>query len=197
MSKAIPESVADILLDCGFVRHSGKPALFLFEEPGAVTPAFYCDLLRKQGKVQLSGGIGLFFTKFEETWNEHISGEEKRIDGTLPIIMLISNYLELIDSGALRYYDLIDLRYSAQHIYNLARKLPASPIALDKALSKGILLDKPVSDYLHIFDYNDDENLYFRKSAHFVHWFIEQYPNFAHHMCQCLTQRQAQRLGLQ
>lgn len=153
-------------------------------------------MLRRQGKIQLSGGLGLFFREFEKIWSDSISKEERRIDATLPIGMLIDNYPELNESGALRYYDLEDIDYAARQIYDLTRRLPASPAALDKALAEGKLLGKPVSDYLHIFDYNKDDNLYFRKSVCFVHWFIENFPDYATHMRRCLTDRQLQRLGL-
>lgn len=196
MSKIARESVYDILAGCGFVAVPGKPGLFLVEEPRTVTPAFYCTLLRRQGKVQLSGGIGLFFREFEKIWSDSISREERRIDATLPIGMFISNYLELIESEALRYYDLEDLEDAARQIYDLTRRLPASPDAFDKALSESELLGGPVSNYLHIFDYNEDDDLYFRKSACFIHWFMETFPKFAEHMRQCLTGSQLRRLGL-
>jgi len=197
MSKIARESVYDVLSNCGFVRGPGKRGLFLIEEARTVTPAYYCSLLRKQGKVQLSGGLGLFFREFEEMWSDSISKEDRRIDATLPIGMLVDNYLELIDGAALRYYDLEDIKYAARQIYDFTSRLPASPIALDKALSEGELLGKPVSNYLHIFGYHEDDNLYFRKSVSFVHWFMEKFPHFAEHMRQCLSGPQLRRLGLQ
>lgn len=196
MSKIVRESVRDILSDCGFVTEPGKPGLFLVEEARTVTPAFYCRLLRRRGKVHLGGGVGLFFRDFEKMWSNSISREERRIDFTLPLIMLIDNYLELIDGDALGYYDLEDLDDPARQIYDLTRRLPASPNALDNALAEGELLGKPVSNYLHIFAYNEDDNLYFRKSSCFIHWFMENFPQFAEHMRQCLTGPQLQRLGL-
>jgi hypothetical protein len=196
MNKITRESVYDILSDCGFAAVPGKPGLFLVEEARTVTPAYYCSLLRRRGKVQLSGGVGLFFREFEEMWRDSISKEDRRIDATLPVGMLIDNYLELIDGAALRYYGLEDLKYAACQIYGLASRLPASPIALDKALSEGKLLGKPISSYLHIFGYHEDDNLYFRKSVCFVHWFMEKFPHYASHMRQCLTRPQLQRLGL-
>jgi hypothetical protein len=196
MSKIARESVHDILSSCGFVAAPGKAGLFLVEEARTVTPAYYCSLLRRGGRVQLSGGVGLFFREFEEMWSDSISKDDRRIDATLPLIMLIDNYLELIDSAALRYYDLKGIEYASCQIYDLINRLPTSPIALDKALSEGQLLGKPVSNYLHIFGYHEDDNLYFRKSACFVHWFMERFPHFAGHMRQCLTGPQLRRLGL-
>jgi len=196
MSTIVRNSVYDILSDCGFVAVRRKPGLFLVEEPQEVTPAFYCTLLRRQGKVQLSGGVGLFFREFEKMWRDSISREEARIDTTLPIGMFISNYLELIESAALRYYDLEDIDYAARQIHDLTRRLPDSLDAFDEALSDGELLGKPVSNYLHIFDYNEDDDLYFRKSACFIDWFMKTFPQFAEHMRQCLTGRQLKRLGL-
>lgn len=196
MSKIARDSVYDILSGCGFVREPGKPDLFLVEKPRTVTPAFYCRLLRRQGQVQISGGVGLFFREFEKIWSDSISREDRRIDATLPMGMLIDNYLELIEGDALGYYDIEDIEYTARQIYDLTSRLPASPIALDKALSERELLGKPVSNYLHIFDYHEDDNLYFRKSVCFVHWFMERFPHYAGHMRQCLTGRQLQRLGL-
>jgi len=194
MSKIVRESVHDILSNCGFVSEPGKPRLFLVEEPRTVTPAFYCTLYRRRGKVHLGGGVGLYFREFEEMWSASISKEERRIDFTLPIIMLIDNYLELIEGGALRYYDPEDIEDAASQIYNLASQLPTSPEALGKALSDRELIGKPVSNYLHIFDYNASDDLYFRKSVCFVHWFMERFPAYAWHMRQCLTSRQSQRL---
>lgn len=196
MSKIARESVHDILSNCGFISEPGRPNLFLVEKARTVTPAYYCSLLRKQGKVQLSGGLGLFFREFEDMWSSSISRDDRRIDATLPLIMFISNYLELIDGAALRYYDLEDIKHAARQIYDFTSRLPFSPIALDKALSEGELLGKPVSSYLHIFGYHEDDNLYFRKSACFVHWFMEKFPHFAEHMRRCLTGQQLQRLGL-
>lgn len=197
MNKITQEAVHDILSDCGFVAVPGKPNLFLVEEARTVTPAFYCRLLRRQGRVQLSGGAGLFFREFEKTWGDSISREERRIDYTLPIIMLISNYIELIEGNALRYYDLEGIGDAAYQIYNLIRRLPDSLEAFDKSLADGKLLGESVYKYFHIFDYHDSDSLYFRKSACFVHWFIEKYPQFSRRMRQSLTGRQLQRLGLQ
>jgi hypothetical protein len=148
------------------------------------------------GGGETGNPIGLFFREFEEMWSDSISREDRRIDTTLPVIMFISNYLELNDNAVLRYYDPEEIKYAACQIYDLTSRLPASPIALDKTLSEGELLGMPVSNYLHIFDYHEDDDLHFRKSVCFVHWFMESFPHFAEHMRQCLTGRQLQRLGL-
>jgi hypothetical protein len=191
------ESVDDILSNCGFVREPGKPGhLFLVEAPGTVTPAFYSMLFRRRGEAHLGGGVGLFFREFEKMWSDSLSREERRIDATLPLGMLIDNYLELIDAGTFRYSGLEGIEDAGRRIYDFTRRLPASPEAFDKALSEGKLLGKPVSDYLHIRGYNEDDDLYFRKSVSFVHWFIETFPQFAGHLRQCLTGSQLRRLGL-
>lgn len=197
MSKITRETVDDILSNCGFVKEPRKPNLFLVGKARTVTPAFYCRMLRKRGKVHLGGGVGLFLPEFETMWRDTISREDRRIDATLPLGMLIDNYLELIEGGALGYYELEDdIGGAAYQIYELASRLPASLDALDKALLDGELLGQPVSNYLHIFDYNKDDNLYFRKSVCFVRWFMEKFPQFADHLQQCLTARQWQRLGM-
>jgi len=192
------ESVDAILSNCGFIRESARPGrLFLVEEPRTVTPAFYCNVFRRRGKAHLGGGVGLFFRDFEKTWRDSLSQEERRIDATLPLGMLIDNYPELIEAGIFRYSDLEGIRDAGRRIYDFTRRLPASPDAFDKALSDGELLGIPVSDYLHIRGYNEDDNLYLRKSVRFVHWFMETFPHFATHLLQCLTSYQLRRLGLQ
>ena len=196
MTKVDQASINKVLLKNGFTRQQKKSDLFLIGEPRPVTPAYYCRIVRKQGKVRLGGAIGLFFSEFEVIWNLSLSNKERRIDLTLPIIMLIDNYRELIESDVFRYSGLVGIYNSVGRIYNLTSQLPNSMEELDEVLIEGSLIGKPVHDYLHIFDYYDDDNLYFRKSSSFVYWFIESFPQFAEHLRQCLTSCQRQRLRL-
>jgi hypothetical protein len=183
-------------VDSGFVRLSGNPTLFLVGQPKVVTPAFYCSIFKRAGAIQLGGGVGLFVHDFEIMWRDSLSKEDARLDATLPLIRLVDNYLELSDGGALRFYDIENIKIAGQQIYDLVRQLPSSLDELAEALEKGKLLDHPVSDYLHIFDYYDDGNIYFRKSSRFVYWFIDAFPQLSTQLLRCLSASQLRRLGL-
>lgn len=196
MTRILRDSVHEVLTSNGFVRYSGKYGLFLIGEARTVTPAFYCLVLRKRGEVRLGGGIGLFFSEFERTWAASLSMEDRRNDATLPLIMLIDNYPKLIEGGVLKYSGIPGVEEAARQLYDFVRRLPDTIESFSDALSRKNLLGIQISEYLHIFDYHDSDNLYFRKSKSFVYWFIEAYPQLTEQLCQCLSHRQRQRLGL-
>lgn len=184
------------LVESGFTKIIGKQNLFLTSNPSEVTPAFLCNVFRRNGKVSVGGAVGLYFTEFEELWEKSISKEERRIDATLPLVMLIENYRELDHAGVLRYLESSQLRVVMSHIHELISHLPNSIVDFEKSLIGNTLLGINISTYLHIFDYHSDDNLYFRKSICFVRWFMNNYPHLAEHLSKCLTTNQKERLGL-
>lgn len=181
----------------GFCRSSRTTKLFLIDDKSPITPAYYCLVNRKKGKVQFGGGFGTYFREFEQLWHDSLSREERKLDLTLPLIMSIDNYLELVDEEVFRFSDTFDeILDHALRIYNFCLKFPKSIEEFDKALMDGAMLGKRVSDYLHMFDYYESDNLYFRKSASFVRWFADAWPEQAPHMHRCLTSSQLERLAL-
>jgi hypothetical protein len=145
--------------------------------------------------VAIGGAVGLFFPEFESIWANSISKEENQIDTTLPIVKLIENFNCLIDSGILRYNELDSIGRSASIIYDFISFFPKSIDEFYEVLLCKELLGKSFSSYLHIVNYNDDDNLYYRKSVSFIYWFIKTYPQYSERMYECLSHDQQQRLG--
>lgn len=181
----------------GFHRSTVRPRLFLTDGGSTVSAAFYCGEVKRRGQIRFSGGVGVVFPEFEDKWNASLSKKEQREDSTLPLIMALDNFEYLIENRVFRYSNNFDdLLTSARHINVLCSKLPSSIDEFGSALGECRLLGKPVSEYLHIFDYHADDNLYFRKSSEFILWFLDRWPNLADQMYKCLSGAQQKRLGI-
>lgn len=180
----------------GFARSPFDERLFTINGTSLIAPAYYLNIVRKRNMIRLGGAIGLYFADFENEWRAFLSREERKIDATLPLIMLIDNYAQLININIFNYTnDTAEIYESAKEIYDLANLLPKTMRDFDGCLlSKEIVYHK-ISDYTHIFDYNNDKNLYFRKSVEFIHWFSRNHPEYAEHLFDCLTERQKKRIS--
>lgn len=169
--------------------------LFVVDCDLPVTPAYACNIISKKGKFILSGAIGIYVKEFESIWLGSLSSDERLIDRTLPVIMAIENYIELINLGVFdtinEFDDAIDLSLC---IYRFCKNFPASKNEFHKALISGQVVGRPVSEYLHIVDYFDDDNLYLRKSVAFIRWIDINWPELSQDMRRCLTRSQLRRL---
>lgn len=191
------KTILGLLEECGLARSPFDVGLFLVNGSKVISPAYRLNIVRKRGRVRFGGAIGLYFRDFEALWRTSLSSRERKIDATLPLVMLIDNYAYLIDRGVFDYTDRVEeLSVRAAAVCSLVRQLPQSIEEFDKCLLDKHILGKNISEYTHIFDYNDDFNLYYRKSVSFIGWFAETWPESAEHLRSCLTLRQLQRLGI-
>ena len=173
-----------------------RPNLFFTDKDRPIIPSYYRTILRKSGKPSLSGGIGLYFTEFEKEWRRLLTPDERRLDCTLPLITMIENFPILLEGGVFKPADnSIDLADRVIKIYDLCRELPRTVDEFCQCLQRSELLGRPVSEYVHIYDYFDNHNLYLRKSTSFVLWFTRASPHCASDMYQSLTISQRRRLG--
>lgn len=196
MSAINDPSVVAALQFAGFSPCARKSGLFLLNGDLPVTPAFLCLTIRRNRKIRLSGGVGLYFQEFECLWDESISKSEKRAGFTLPLIMDISNYMTLIDNHVFSFADEFEeIADHARHVYNLCLKLPCSIEEFDQILISRKLIGKNVHNYFHI-GYHEDDDIFFRKSVGFIRWFSNRWPEFSQHMHRCLTEYQLERLKL-
>ena len=193
LSKALVDAT---LQNVGFSK-SFRSDLFLLHPGSSVSPGYCRTIIRRAGEIKLSGGVGTYFPEFEDIWRRSLLTQERRLDYTLPLIMLVENFAELVDAGTLESVDNAnELTERCRSIYFLCEKFPKSIEDFCLILNKGEMVGKRFSDYLHIFDYFDDDSLYLRKSIAFIHWFIELWPNFEEKMYECLTAAQRRRLSV-
>jgi hypothetical protein len=186
-----------VLQASGFYRDSSASNLFLIDKSQPVTPAYRCRINRKGGRVQFGGSYGMYFLEFERTWRDSLTKAERKLDFTLPLVMLIDNYMELVENGVFTFSEcLSEVSQYASQLYRTCLKLPMSIGEFNIALIDQTMLGKPLSDYLHIFDYHADGDLYFRKSERFVRWFADTWPEQAQALYRCLTASQRKRLAL-
>lgn len=196
MTQSVIEQDVDVaIFNSGFNQLLGYNRLLLIGDMNVINPAFYCRLIKRRHQVRLGGGLGIFFGDFEHIWTKAISAKERKLDSTLPIVMLIDNFIELIDDRVFRYVDAPCIEHSLRKVYTLTLRLPRTLDEFVTVLETKTLLGKPLHSYLHIRDYNEDSNLYLRKSVEFVNWFVQTYPEFADKLIECLTPRQIERVG--
>jgi transposase len=137
----------------------------------------------------------LYFGDFEKGWRASLTTEERRNDATLPLIMLLDNFSELIGTDFFEYTDSeTSLRRHCETIYEICNRFPRSIDELDAALSRRELVGKPLAEFVHIFDYHNDRDLYFRKSVEFVRWFCRTWTSRCPRLLDCLTDRQRHRI---
>lgn len=183
------------LRQVGFSCLPTVPKLYLVNWDSDVSPAYYATPIRRRGKVQLGGGVGIYFREFEEQWNSAASRADLKTEFTLPLIMLIDNYLLLIRRGVFEFTNQADeVIEHASEIFGLCSSLPCSIEDFVQSLTLGKIGGKRISDYLHIFAYHENDDEFLRKSVGFVHWFINKWPQHAEALRKCLTQEQLMRI---
>jgi hypothetical protein len=162
----------DALRSVGFhscIKHRSN--FFLVSEDADLSPAFMCRLVKRGGYVRYGGTFGIYFREFERTWRSSLSPLDKRLDHTLPLAMLIDNYMGLIDDGVFEYIDVAAYaRPKSASIFRLCSRLPRSWPEFVNAVNENSLLGRPVSLYLHIAPYRGKDDLYAQKSIAFIKW---------------------------
>jgi hypothetical protein len=197
MMKLCQSSIISLIEMSGFHKSPTNKLFFLTEVDSEISPAYCLNIIKNRGKVRLGGALGLYFRAFELTWRDSLSAHEKSIDFTLPLVMLVDNFSGLLDGDFFDYSDEPEKMHSnACALRRLCADLPLSIAQFENAVKYCQLIGKPISDYLHITEYNTDENLYFRKSCSFLFWFAQQWPEAADSLDDCLDDHQKRRLRL-
>jgi hypothetical protein len=178
----------------GFFLVNRRNLVFLVGADSLISPAFVARITRQNNRVRLSGGIGLYFAEFENAWRRHARLRQATHAFTLPLILPVENFAELSENVFLLSDDVDDIKSSAQEVYELCRRLPASKTSFIEALRHGSLASKPLSDYLHVFPYHSSENVYFQKSAFFIKWLGNECPSSANHLLEALNEYQRSSL---
>lgn len=179
----------------GFIQCKDIPRLFLLAGDAVVSPAYYCAPVRKRRAVHLGGGVGLYFKEFEKTWNSELGKEGLRSGFTLPMIMIIDNYISLIDEDLFTFTnDYDEITRCCIVMREFCLQFPSSIEEFSQILVDKKIIDKNFSDYLHIFPYNDNDNLYYRKSVRFIQWFCKMHPELSPRLLDCLTEYQIRRV---
>jgi len=175
------------LVEAGFFCPWRKRNIFLVNESLEIAPAFIPRILRRDGRIQVSGGMGIFFNEFEERWRATLTKEEVKVDKTLPLIISIENFAELNDAGVFIYTDdSADVEKISNILFLHCSMFPKSVEELKSSISCCRILGKSVSQYLHYFSCFDDSNIYFKKSASFVFWLQMRWPELGEMLLSCV-----------
>jgi len=184
------KSVEICLLNAGFILDDIRNYVYIVEKNAKISPAFIPNVFSRKGRLQIGGGIGLYFDNFEKKRAETLSREERKIDRSLPMIIAIDNFIELIDAGVFRTVNSVDeIQNVADVIYEKCLGLPNSVEDFSRCLEFCNILDKQVAQYIHYYSEVDDKNLYFSKSASFVWWLENLWPELANKIIGCLNRR--------
>lgn len=164
--------------------------ILLVNVDSEVSPAFIPVIRRCRGHYRISGGFGLYVSEFEGIWRKAITKEELKVDRTLPIIISIENFAELNDAGVFRPLDSVEaVEKVSRLIFELCSSMPQSVERLLQDISECSLLGKDFERYIHYFSDIDSSNIYFRKSAAFIHWASAKWPDVGQAMSACLHAR--------
>jgi hypothetical protein len=186
------------LCTIGFVQSADHANLFFIDAERELTPAYSCMISRKNHRVRWGGGVGLYFREFERDWRKSLSAVQRRADVTLPMTMLLDNYVRLLGDEFFSYEgDQNEICVRARLLYRLCALFPKSIHEFMLALESKEIVGKRISDYMHIFDYHVGDSLYLRKSVAFVHWFTEKWPSSTDKIYACLTDAQRRRLNVE
>lgn len=186
--------VASALLLAGFKSLDRCSNLLILDQESLITPAFMFSVRRRNSAVRIGGGVGLYFSEFEGDWLKK-KGLRTRSRCSLPLVMHVANFLELIECGLLRYSNSMDeISRHAASIYQLCSRLPRSLDEFHATVAEGQILTKRFSDFLHIFDYYENDDPLFLKSVAFIEWMESEYPSVARAMIATLTEEQVARL---
>lgn len=178
------------LFQCGFHAHSRQKHILLVSPDSEVSPAFTPVIMRRRGQFRITGGFGLYAAEFEENWRKTLSREELKVERTLPIMISIENFAELNDVGVFR--DLStenEVEVVSALLFEYCSLMPQSVEALLSDLRTCSILGRKFADYIHHFSDVDDSNIYFRKSATFLHWASVRWPGAGDAMSACLDSR--------
>ncbi len=184
------KSIKTHLLNAGFILDDIRNVVYIVEKNDEISPAFIPNIISRMGRLQVGGGMGLYFENFEKKWRESLSREERRIDRSLPMIIAIDNFMEFIDAGIFRPINNdSEIQRTAITIYNKCLELPRSIEDFSEHLDSCNILNKKVFQYIHYYSEVDDGNLYFSKSASFVFWLEDRWPELSRKMLDCLDKR--------
>ena len=179
----------------GYIESHLKEGLFLVENSNEVCGAYYATIEKRSGKIRLGGGIGVYAAEFENIWMKSISKVEKKLDKTLPLIMIIDNFVDKLNDTFFEFSnDINDLKKNGLDLYNLCSLLPNSTDSLRNCFLKNNIINFNISQYLHIFEYNKDNNIYLNKSILFILWAIWKFPDIKDNIISSLDCRQIERL---
>lgn len=191
------KSIEIQLLNAGFLLDDVRNGVYIIGKNDAISPAFIPNIISRVGKLQVGGGIGLYFENFEKKWRESLSRKERRIDRSLPMIIAIDNFMEFVDAGVFRPISSDDeIKRTANTIYNKCLELPRSIDDFSECLDSCIMLNKQIFQYIHCYSEIDEVNFYFSKSASFMFWLETQWPELSRKMFDCLDKRTSNMMSI-
>lgn len=178
------------IVDSGFRPSLKRNNLYLSGADGPVMPAFVPNITRRKGRAQIGGGVGIYLDEFEEIWRSRLNKKELSLDNTLPLILSVDNFIELLNDGIFRGKDNYeDLKFDARCILAICEKLPNSISDLEMCFDRCAISGKKVCQYVHYFSDIDKYNLYFSKSASFYFWMNARWPSLACKFIACLDKK--------
>lgn len=181
-------SILDIyLINSGFVLDNIRKRFYIIGKNKDISPAFVPNVISRRGELQIGGGIGLYFEDFEIKWWNSLSKEDRKIDRSLPMIIAIDNFIDLIDGGIFRpTNNNKEIDSIAKLLFKKCSELPNSIDDFSECLGECSILSKNISQYMHYYSEIDEGNLYFSKSASFVFWLGERWPGLSDKILRCL-----------
>jgi hypothetical protein len=178
------------LIDAGFILDNIRKSVYILEKNKDISPAFVPNITSRMGKLQIGGGIGLYFEDFEIEWRNSLSKEDRKIDRSLPMVIAIDNFIELVDNGIFRPTDNNkEIERIVSVLFDKCSTLPNSIDDFSRCLDACNILNKNVFQYIHYYSEIDEGNLYFSKSASFTFWLGVRWPELPDKILSCLDSR--------